>query len=156
MPNLRASYEAEAMTPRFSPPTAMGLPRNRGSAVCSTEAKKASASRWTMERGIALDVTTLTSSSYQSHHDALDLRFFLWDKVGVAGVFGAQIGFASLQDECFESDLAINEGGDHIAGTRLHAVLNNGDVAINNVFAEHRIALDLEAEGSGAGLDAEG
>src|SRR5260221_9058828 len=51
MPNLRASYEAEAMMPRFSPPTAMGLPRNRGSAVCSTEAKKASASRWTMERG---------------------------------------------------------------------------------------------------------
>src|SRR5207249_11704358 len=51
MPNLRASYEAEAMMPRFSPPTAMGLPRKRGSEACSTEAKKASASRWTMERG---------------------------------------------------------------------------------------------------------
>src|SRR6516225_8173233 len=39
------------MMPRFSPPTAMGLPRNRASAACSTEAKKASASRCTMERG---------------------------------------------------------------------------------------------------------
>ena len=36
------------MMPRFSPPTAMALPRNRGSAACSTDAKKASASRWTM------------------------------------------------------------------------------------------------------------
>src|SRR5438552_11195014 len=50
MPNLRASYEAEAMMPRFSPPTATGLPRKRASAACSTEAKKASASRWTIER----------------------------------------------------------------------------------------------------------
>ncbi len=39
------------MIPRFSPPTAIGLPRNRGSAACSTEAKKASASKWTIERG---------------------------------------------------------------------------------------------------------
>src|SRR5262245_59214296 len=39
------------MMPRFSPPTAMGLPRKRASAACSTEAKKGSASRCTMERG---------------------------------------------------------------------------------------------------------
>src|ERR1017187_6703641 len=50
MPNFRASYEAEAMMPRLSPPTAMGLPRNRVSAACSTDAKKASASRWTIVR----------------------------------------------------------------------------------------------------------
>src|SRR5881396_2559329 len=50
MPNWRASYEAEAMIPRFSPPTAIGLPRNRASAACSTDAKKASASRCTMDR----------------------------------------------------------------------------------------------------------
>ena len=36
------------MMPRFSPPTAIGLPRSRGSAACSTDAKNASASRWTM------------------------------------------------------------------------------------------------------------
>ena len=38
------------MIPRFSPPTATGLPRSRESAACSTDAKKASASRWTMAR----------------------------------------------------------------------------------------------------------
>src|SRR2546425_3064541 len=43
------------MMPRFSPPTATGLPRNRASAACSTEAKKASASRWTMARESAID-----------------------------------------------------------------------------------------------------
>jgi hypothetical protein len=30
----------------LSPPTAMGLPRNRASADCSTETKNASASKW--------------------------------------------------------------------------------------------------------------
>src|SRR5262245_23566563 len=43
------------MMPRFSPPTAIGLPRRRGSDACSTEAKKASASKWTMERGRGID-----------------------------------------------------------------------------------------------------
>ena len=38
------------MMPRLSPPTAMALPRRRESADCSTEAKKASASKWTMVR----------------------------------------------------------------------------------------------------------
>ena len=36
MPILRASYEAEAIIPRFSPPTATGLPRKWVSAACST------------------------------------------------------------------------------------------------------------------------
>ena len=44
-PNWRASYDAEAMMPRFSPPTATGLPRSFASEACSTAAKKASASR---------------------------------------------------------------------------------------------------------------
>jgi hypothetical protein len=42
--------------PRFSPPTAIGFPRKRTSAACSTEAKKASASKWTMERMIKSEI----------------------------------------------------------------------------------------------------
>jgi hypothetical protein len=48
IPCRRASYEAEATTPRVKPPTATGFPLNRVSAACSTEAKKASASRWSI------------------------------------------------------------------------------------------------------------
>ena len=40
------------MMPRFSPPTATGFPRKRTSAACSTDAKKASASKWTMDLGM--------------------------------------------------------------------------------------------------------
>src|SRR5947207_2267616 len=36
------------MMPRRSPPTAIGFPLSFGSAACSTDAKKASASRWTI------------------------------------------------------------------------------------------------------------
>jgi len=49
-PTIRHSFNdqkfAEATIPLRSPPTATGLPRNLGSAACSTDAKKASASRW--------------------------------------------------------------------------------------------------------------
>src|SRR5436190_6705374 len=36
------------MMPRRSPPTAIGFPLSFGSAACSTDAKNASASRWTI------------------------------------------------------------------------------------------------------------
>ena len=49
-PKTRASYEAVATTPRWpTPPTTTGLPRSEGLSRCSTEAKKASRSRWSIE-----------------------------------------------------------------------------------------------------------
>jgi hypothetical protein len=39
MPNVRASYEHDATTPRRAdPPTSTGLPRSAGSSRCSTAA----------------------------------------------------------------------------------------------------------------------
>src|SRR5512137_2594204 len=96
--------------PRFSPPTATGLPRRRGSAACSTEAKKASASRWTMERAsMGHKVPWLLALADQRDHDALDLKFFLGDEAWITGVLRAQIGSAAVQEEGFEGDLAVNE-----------------------------------------------
>src|SRR5437667_10113120 len=98
MPNRLASYDAEAMMPRFSPPTATGLPRRRESAACSTDAKKASASRWTMTRG--------TSESFafsdQRDHDALDYQFPSGDEIGILGVLGPKKRFAPVQQEGLE------------------------------------------------------
>ncbi len=49
-PYLRASYDAVATTPRPpTPPTTTGLPRRDGLSRCSTEAKKASRSRWSTD-----------------------------------------------------------------------------------------------------------
>ena len=49
-PNTRASYDAVATTPRCpTPPTTTGLPRSDGLSRCSTEAKKASRSRWSTD-----------------------------------------------------------------------------------------------------------
>src|SRR5262245_59118035 len=114
------------MMPRFSPPTAIGLPRSRASAACSTEAKKASASRWMMERSHSMScinrprrprnrslffenenededdypkfATGLFPLSDQRHHHPLYLQFFLWNQVRVTRIFRAQIGFAALHD----------------------------------------------------------
>jgi len=95
-------------------------------------------------------------SSHECHHHSLNLQFFLRDEIGVAGIFRAQVGFALLQDEGLEGDLAVNERGHDVAGARLDAVLDNGDVAIDDAFAEHGIAADFEAEGPGGGFNAEG
>src|SRR5271165_1534313 len=86
-PNFRASYEAEAMMPRFSPPTATGLPRRRGSAACSTEAKNASASRWMIVRGTFVSLRLAD----QGDHDALDDQFVRRDQLGITRVFGAKL-----------------------------------------------------------------
>src|SRR6266581_7478657 len=160
MPNWRASYEAEAMIPRFSPPTAIGLPRNRASAACSTDAKKASASRWTMDRCFKCRMQsaecrvsgfTLHSAFFilhlgalpdQGHHHALNLQFFPGNKTRITRVLRAQIRFASLQDKRLEGDLAVNQRRHHVPGARLHAMFDNGNVSIHDAFAEHRIASD--------------
>ena len=49
-PYRRASYEADAIIPRDSPPTATGRPRSRQSDACSTDAKNASASKCAINR----------------------------------------------------------------------------------------------------------
>ena len=98
----------------------------------------------------------LLSAADQGDHDALDLEFLLRDEVGVAGIFGAQKGFAALHEEGFEGDLAVDEGGHDVAGARLEAVFDDDDVVINDVFADHGIAVDLEAESACGRLDAKG
>src|SRR5262249_42713558 len=64
-PNGRASYEHAATTPRRAdPPTMTGLPRSDGSSRCSTAAKNASRSTWTIVRGVAGVVTLLAQERW--------------------------------------------------------------------------------------------
>ena len=52
------------MIPRCRPPTAIALPRNSGFIACSTEAKKASASKWTILRTRSVDGDFLIGRIY--------------------------------------------------------------------------------------------
>ena len=54
-----------------------------------------------------------------------------------------------------ERHLAVNQRGDDVAGARLHAMLDNGNVAIHDAFADHRIPAHFQAEGAGGRFDAE-
>src|SRR5260370_36956486 len=92
----------------------------------------------------------------QGNHDSLDLQFFLRNEIRITRVFGAQVGFAFLQDKGLEGDLAIDQSGNNVAGTWFNTMFDNGDIAINNAFANHGIAVDLEAEGPGGWFDPQG
>src|SRR5262245_57983004 len=72
------------------------------------------------------------SFSHQRDHHTLDLQFFPGNEIRVARVFGAQIGFAALHEIRFESHLPVDQRRHHVPGARFHAVLDNGDVAIEN------------------------
>ena len=65
-PNLRASYEQAATTPRLSgrPPTITGRPRRPGLSRCSTEAKKASISICTIFLLLFMQIVQSGRSEY--------------------------------------------------------------------------------------------
>src|SRR3982750_1935702 len=91
----------------------------------------------------------------QCHHYALYLQFLLRNQVGITGIFRTQIRFVPLHDKSFQRDLAINQRRHDIARTRLHTVLDDGDISIDNIFAEHGISTYLEAESARAGFDSQ-
>ena len=97
----------------------------------------------------------LLAFAHQGDHDSLNLQFLLRDKLRVPRVFRAQVRFALLQDESLKGDLSIDQGGHDVAGTRLHAMFDNHDVAFDNVFAEHRVAMDLQAKSPGGWFNTE-
>ena len=106
-------------------------------------------------RSTSIFLPLLLAFAYQRDHHSLNLQFLLRDKLRVAWVFGAQVRFALLQDEGFKGDLSINQGGHDIAGTRLHAMFDNHDVAFDNIFANHRIAMDFQAKSPGGWFNTE-
>src|ERR1041384_8242897 len=115
-----------------------------------------------MERGGNMDyiVTKLPLQellilSHQRHHHPLDLQLFLWNEIRVTGIFRAQIRFATLQDKSFKRDLAINQRGDHIAGAWLTTILDDRNIAIDDILADHGIAAHFEAERARARLNAQ-
>src|SRR5262249_36357950 len=130
------------MMPRFSPPTATGLPRRRESAACSTDAKKASASRWTMTQG--------TSQSFafadERDHDALDNEFLRRDEVGIAGVFGTKEGLAPVQEEGLERAFVVDERRHHIPVAWRHAVFQDHEIAVHNALPHHRVTPNFKGE----------
>src|SRR5437899_5668042 len=121
--------------PRFSPPTAIGLPRKRASVACSTDAKNASASRWMMVRAILLSFTSsrcLHRLSIQPDKDALDHQFFTWNQIGVTRVFGFEVRFALAHEKAFQRTFAVDECRHNGSVARFAAMIDNGPISVED------------------------
>src|SRR5947209_2209266 len=141
------------MMPRFSPPTAMGFPRRRESDACSTDAKKASASRWTMALGIP---SLSLALAYQCHHDSLDNQFCDGSQFGIARVLGPKVRLVLVGNVGFERAFPVNQGRDHVAIAWCLAVFHDHRVAVKNMPANHRIPAHFQGKGAGRGLYPQG
>jgi hypothetical protein len=97
----------------------------------------------------------LLASPDQGDHDPLNLQFLLWNQIGIARIFRAQIRFAPLDNESFKRHPAIDQRSDNIAGARLHPVLDDRNVSVDDIFSQHRIAMHFQAKSPGAGLDSQ-
>src|SRR4051812_38180028 len=126
--------------PRFSPPTATGFPRRRESAACSTEAKNASASRWTMTRGTS---ESFAFSDQRDHH-ALDHEFLGGNEVRIFRILGPKKRFSTVQQESLERAFVVYQRGNHVTVARRHTVLQDDKIAVHYALADHRIAPDFE------------
>jgi len=80
IPYLRAAYEHDATTPRWSgePPTANGFPWSEGSVSSSTAQKNASRSRWIIFRR---SMVSLISLEPAHSHKANQLNSFFFPKL---------------------------------------------------------------------------
>src|SRR5690349_15216285 len=109
------------MMPRRSPPTAMAFPRSFGSPACSTAAKKASASKWTMTRGIdarrnigswvgqSLSMFSIFRFANECAKHSLNHQFLRGNQVGILWVLRLEERFAVFQNESFQCALAVNQ-----------------------------------------------
>jgi hypothetical protein len=123
----------------------MGLPRKRESAACSTEAKNASASRWTMDLGGSMVHFRLriraTMTPWMTSSPA-------GKEFGIFGVFGAEMRLALVGHESFERAFSVNQRRHDIAVARGLAVFNHHHVAVHDVFANHGIPPHFQGEGA--------
>src|SRR5438874_2345022 len=141
------------MMPRRSPPTAIGFPRNFGSPACSTAAKNASASRWTMTRGMDARGVSVHGSvnrctcplifrfANERAEHALNHQFLGRNQVGILWILRLQERFAALQNESLQRAFTINKRCYDLAVTRIWSVFKHHDVTVADVLSSHRIAV---------------
>src|SRR5579872_3561483 len=131
------------MMPRCVPPTATGFPRRRMSAACSTDAKKASASKWT----IALGIHPLSFPfANERHHDSLNHQFTNRNEFWIFGILSFQVGFAVVRDKRFERAITVNQGRNNIVIARRLPVFDYHYVTVDDVFAGHGIPPHFECK----------
>src|SRR5262245_9800042 len=75
-----------------------------------------------------------------SPNDALNHKLFRRDQVWVFRILRFQKWFTALHDKCLEGAPTIDQCRHNLAGPRLRPVLENDNVAIADMLADHRIA----------------
>ena len=83
----------------------------------------------------------------------MDDEFGGGQEVGIVRVLRAEKGVAAFLEETFEGGLAVNEGGDDLAGRRF-ARGEEDNVVLEDVGADHGIAAHLQAEDAAVATEA--
>ncbi len=91
----------------------------------------------------------------EADHHALDDELVGGQKVGVAGILGAEEGTSLFEEVALQRRFAVDERGDDVAGAGV-AGGEEDDVAVENTRVDHGVAADAEREKAGVGADAEG
>ncbi len=107
-----------------------------------------------MNNGTLAHGESALSDEHAEH--ALNDEFLTGNEVRVFGIFRLEERFASFQDEGFKGAFAINEGGDDLAVARFGGMLEDDDIVMANMAADHGIARNAEGESEAGGLKAEG
>ncbi len=67
-------------------------------------------------------------------------------RFGKFRILGFQVWFPAFQDKRFERAFAVNQRGHNLAVARLRPVLQNHNITVENVPANHRIARHTQRE----------
>lgn len=84
---------------------------------------------------------------------ALDHQFLRRDEVGVFRVFRLEKGLVVFEHESFQRAIAVHERGHNLAVLRLRPVLQNHDVALADMTANHGIAHHAQRKGVAGRLE---
>jgi len=95
------------------------------------------------------------TAAEEADHNALDDEFGGGEEIGIARVFRAKEGASTFLEEAFKGGLAVDEGGDDLAG-RGFTRGEEDDVVFEDIGADHGIAANAEAKESGVAGEAEG
>jgi hypothetical protein len=80
--------------------------------------------------------------------DTLDLHVQGWYQIGVAGVLGVKPCFSVLSNEGLDGRFFVNQGCHDIAIPRDDCVLQQDDIAIEDLATDHGVSLHSKREGS--------
>ena len=134
------------------------FPRKRASPACSTEAKKASASRWAMDRNCMAGkfwhegwdndcpASRLGRTDEGTEH-ALNDEILRGNQIGKLGVLRFEVGLAIFDHVSFQRAFVVNERRYDLAVARIGAMFQDDEITVQDMPANHGLAAHSQGKG---------